>query len=247
MRLISRLTYANVASTLALFIALGGTATAATYVVSSSGQIKDGAIRNADVRKGTLGADRLSDDAQAAFTRPGPVGPEGARGAQGPAGLQGPVGVHGPKGETGDSGTQGPKGESGPQGPKGETGATGAQGTIGQQGPEGDTGAQGPKGDPGATGAQGSKGDPGAGIGSVTVRRATQTTGPGGPYTVTANCQAGERAVGGSAVGEGDEGPFSQVGIPVPETAGATPTSWKTVYSQGIASVTTTVYVICVR
>jgi len=186
-RLISRLTYANVASTLALFIALGGTATAATYVVSSSGQIKDGVIRNTDVRKGTLGADRLSDDARAAFTRPGPVGPEGARGAQGP------------KGETGDSGTQGPKG------------------------------------------------DPGAGIGSVTVRRATETTGPGGPYTVTASCQPGERAVGGSAVGEGDEGPFGQVGIPVPETAGATPTGWKTVYSQGIASVTTTVYVICVR
>jgi hypothetical protein len=81
----------------------------------------------------------------------------------------------------------------------------------------------------------------------VTVRKTTQTTGPGGPYTVTANCQAGERAVGGSAVGEGDEGIFGQAGIPVPDTAGATPTGWKTVYSQGIASVKTTVYVICAR
>ena len=81
----------------------------------------------------------------------------------------------------------------------------------------------------------------------MTVRQSTQTTGPGGPYTVTAHCQAGERAVGGSAVGEGTDGPSALAGIPVPETAGATPTGWKTVYSQDIASFKTTVYVICAR
>ena len=48
-----RPSYASVVSTLARFVALGGTAGAATYVVSSSKQIKNGAIRNAEVRKGT--------------------------------------------------------------------------------------------------------------------------------------------------------------------------------------------------
>jgi hypothetical protein len=40
---------------------LGG---GATYVVTSSSQIKNGAVRNADVRKGTLEANRLSESAR---------------------------------------------------------------------------------------------------------------------------------------------------------------------------------------
>jgi hypothetical protein len=116
------------------------------------------------------------------------------------------------------------------------------KGNTGKTGPQG---AQGPQGASGATGAQGPQGIPGAGIEGITVRHVTQTTSTGGPYTITATCLPGERALSGNAVGQVDEDLFTQMAIPVPNTG--TPTGWKTVYRQDISSVTTTVYVVCAK
>ncbi|MDC1245303.1 collagen-like protein, partial [Crocinitomicaceae bacterium] len=73
----------------------------------------------------------------------GPVGPQGATGAQGPqgpAGNDGAVGATGPQGPVGNDGAVG---ATGPQGPAGNDGAVGA---TGLQGPQGITGATGPAG-----------------------------------------------------------------------------------------------------
>jgi hypothetical protein len=57
-----RLTYANVTSTLALFIALGGgAAIAANALVDSSKDIKAKVIANSDLKKETLKSNRLKD------------------------------------------------------------------------------------------------------------------------------------------------------------------------------------------
>jgi Collagen triple helix repeat (20 copies) len=84
---------------LALLLATAGSASAATrLLISSSRQIKDGAITSADLSKRARTALR------------GHVGPAGPRG---PQGLQGAPGAAGPKGEAGPKGAAGPKGEPG--------------------------------------------------------------------------------------------------------------------------------------
>jgi hypothetical protein len=80
---VRRLSPAFVVAMIALFIALGGTATAAGVALITGKQIKDGSIGLAD----------LSPKAKA--------GLKGARGAQGPIGPMGPAGVAGPTGPTG--------------------------------------------------------------------------------------------------------------------------------------------------
>jgi len=129
LKLKPRLTYANVTATLALFIALGGTASAATYVVSKSSQIKDGAIGNADVRKGTLNLDRLSTSARTALGVPGPAGVRGERGSDGVSGSQGATGSSGPQGVRGAQGADGRDGRDGRDGEEGPQGDRGAAGT----------------------------------------------------------------------------------------------------------------------
>jgi hypothetical protein len=100
-RIRSRLTYTNLAVTLALFFAISGGAMAAGhYLITSTKQISP------KVLKALKGA----------------PGPSGAVGAAGAAGAQGPAGPAGAKGETGAMGSQGPQGPTGPQGPAGTTG-----------------------------------------------------------------------------------------------------------------------------
>jgi hypothetical protein len=89
------LSYANVMATVAVFVALGGTATAATYVITKKSQIAP------KVRKQLSGAK-------------GAKGPQGATGPQGPTGARGPAGVAGAAGAQGATGPQGPKGDTGP-------------------------------------------------------------------------------------------------------------------------------------
>ncbi|HEU4658214.1 MAG TPA: hypothetical protein VFR97_11845 [Capillimicrobium sp.] len=103
-KLRSRLTYANVASSLALFLAVsGGTAIAAATIGTSdiqrgaittsridsqavtSGKIRNNTIRSRDIRNGSLQA---SDFAQGELPQ-GPQGPAGPQGPQGPAGPPG--------------------------------------------------------------------------------------------------------------------------------------------------------------
>src|SRR3954453_10336663 len=81
---------ALVIAALALFVALGGTATAAGVLISSSKQIKAGAIDASDLsakaRKALTGAKGPA----------GPAGATGAAGAQGAAGAAGAAGARGP-------------------------------------------------------------------------------------------------------------------------------------------------------
>ena len=106
-----RLSYANVVSSLALFIALGGVSwAAATLPANSVGkrQLKDNAVTGQKVANGSLLA---ADFARGALPA-GPLGPAGAAGPAGPAGATGPQGEPGAKGDKGDRGEQGPAGPS---------------------------------------------------------------------------------------------------------------------------------------
>jgi hypothetical protein len=99
-RLSSRLTYANVMATIALFVALGSGAYAAGVLPANSvgtNQLKKNAVTAAKVKDGSL----LETD-----FKKGQL-PAGARGA---AGLKGDTGA---KGDTGPKGDQGQKGDTG--------------------------------------------------------------------------------------------------------------------------------------
>jgi hypothetical protein len=120
----SRVTYANVTATVALFIALGGTSYAAATASIGSREIRNNSVLSADIRNNQL---RSRD------VRDGSLLAEDFAAAQLPAGQRGPKGETGAKGETGNTG---PSGSPGPQGPKGETGATGNAGPPGLSGVE---------------------------------------------------------------------------------------------------------------
>lgn len=86
-RLRGKLTYANVISTLCLFMLLGGGAYAATQLPKNSvgaKQIKNGAITGKKIKKGTIDASKLTPSAVATLKGgAGPVGPQGIQGPQG--------------------------------------------------------------------------------------------------------------------------------------------------------------------
>ena len=108
-RLLSHLTYANVVSTICLFVVLSGTAYAAVTVPFNSvgqAQLQANAVTSAKVQDGAL----LRRD-----FRPGQL----------------PAGARGPAGATGPTGAQGAGGAQGPQGIQGVAGATGSQGAPG--------------------------------------------------------------------------------------------------------------------
>ena len=92
--------YANVTATLALFIALGGTATAAITLERDSvtareiaanavgpTEIRPGAVRSSDLENEAIRLEDLADRTRQAL-----------EGARGPAGPQGPAGPEGPSG-----------------------------------------------------------------------------------------------------------------------------------------------------
>jgi hypothetical protein len=90
-RLRSKLTYANVVASLALFVALaGGTAFAAA-------QLEKESVGANQLKKGAVTPTKLSKASKKTLT--GPAGPNGAAGATGPQGAQGP------KGDTGAPGS----------------------------------------------------------------------------------------------------------------------------------------------
>jgi hypothetical protein len=84
----SKLTYANVISTLCLFMLLGGGAYAATQLPKNSvgsKQIKNNAITGQKIKKGSIDTSKLT--ASAVATLKGAQGERGAVGPQGPQGL----------------------------------------------------------------------------------------------------------------------------------------------------------------
>jgi hypothetical protein len=104
---------------LALFVALSGTAYAASLPRNSVGtaQLKRNAVTSAKVKPFSL----LSSDFRRGQLPAGPQGPQGPAGARGP---EGPPGARGAEGATGARGAEGPVGPRGPQGPQGPAGAT---------------------------------------------------------------------------------------------------------------------------
>lgn len=88
---VSRLSPATVIAMVALVFALGGTALASGYIITSTHQIKPSVLKKL----------------------------RGNRGRRGPRGLQGVQGAKGDTGSTGPQGAKGDTGPSGPQGPTG--------------------------------------------------------------------------------------------------------------------------------
>jgi hypothetical protein len=88
-RLRRHLSFANVTSLLALFVALGGTSYAALTITSRD--VKNNSLTSADIRNGTL----LQKDFKRGQLRagapaaPGPAGPSGPQGAKGETGAKG--------------------------------------------------------------------------------------------------------------------------------------------------------------
>jgi hypothetical protein len=108
MHLPCRLSYANVAATLALFFALSGTAVAGAKLLVSGANVKNHSLTGVDIKRGSLGLEAFS---RAARTRlKGTSGPAGATGPEGPQGSQGPAGQQGPAGPQGATGSQGTAG-----------------------------------------------------------------------------------------------------------------------------------------
>jgi hypothetical protein len=121
----SRLSYANIMSTVAVFAALGGGAYAATALPKNSvgpSQIKKNAVTSVKVKDGSL------------TKRDFKLGqlPAGAKGDTGPQGPQGAQGSQGEKGEKGDQGLQGIQGVQGERGPSdGYSSANNASTSVG--------------------------------------------------------------------------------------------------------------------
>src|SRR5918992_4774246 len=104
----SRLTYANVVATIALFVALGGSSYAALQLPKDSvgpTQLKKNSVTSPKVKPGSL---LVSDFKRSARSK--------LRGAQGPQGVRGVAGAAGVAGQQGSQGIQGPPGEPGAAG-----------------------------------------------------------------------------------------------------------------------------------
>lgn len=102
-----RLTYANVAMTVALVFAMSGAAFAAgKYLITSTKQISPKVLKSLQGKKGAAGAT-------------GPAGPAGSTGPAGPAGAKGETGPPGKEGAPGKEGTPGKEGAPGGEGKEG--------------------------------------------------------------------------------------------------------------------------------
>jgi hypothetical protein len=108
----SRPSPALVVSVIALIVALGGSAVAATTLITRSDQIRNGVITSADLKDGAaVGAADLTSTARAALAgRAGPPGAAGAPGSQGAPGAKGDKGDAGRDGAAGKDGVDGQDG-----------------------------------------------------------------------------------------------------------------------------------------
>jgi hypothetical protein len=105
----SRLSYANLMATVAVFVALGGTGYAVTQIDAASvgtKQLKKNAVVSKKVKNGSL----LSKDFKAGQLPAGATGPAGPQGLPGPKGDNGTNGTNGTDGSNGTNGTQGEPG-----------------------------------------------------------------------------------------------------------------------------------------
>jgi hypothetical protein len=95
--------------TIALALALTGGAWAGKrYVITSSSQVKNGALTGADIKNHSLKLGDLAKGTMHTLESSGSRGPKGDTGSQGPKGDTGSQGQQGPKGDKGDSGVDSP-------------------------------------------------------------------------------------------------------------------------------------------
>jgi hypothetical protein len=204
-----KLTYANVIATLALFLALGGGAWAATSMPKNSigtAQLRNGAVTGEKVKSGSLVASdflegELPAGPRGAIGPQGPQGEAGKTGSSGGRGAQGEPGKSGAPGEPGQTGARGAQGEQGEAGERGARGEQGGEGEPGERGARGERGAQGPEGEagePGARGARGARGEAGEpGATQIVTRYGPAVTPSKIAETSYAACEEGEVVSGG--------------------------------------------------
>ena len=104
-RIRQRLTYANIVASLALFIAMGGGAYAATLPGNSVGtpQLKNNAVTSSKIKAGAVTSSKVKDHSLLGRDFAAGQLPTGATGPQGAMGSQGANGEPGPKGEPGSA------------------------------------------------------------------------------------------------------------------------------------------------
>jgi hypothetical protein len=98
---------------IALIVAMTASAGAVSYVVSSSKQVKDGALTGKDIKDRSITATDLAAGLARNQGRKGDSGAAGATGAKGDGGATGAKGDTGDKGDAGQTGAQGPSGDGG--------------------------------------------------------------------------------------------------------------------------------------
>ena len=124
------LTYPNVVATLALILAISGSALAANHFVASTSKNKEftSTPKSKEFTYTITSISQISPRVQAELTaagKRGPGGAAGATGAPGSPGSQGPPGLTGAPGTPGSEGVRGPEGRPGEPGTPGEKGETG--------------------------------------------------------------------------------------------------------------------------
>jgi len=131
-----RLTYANVMSSIAVFVVLGGGAYATIDRKIQTRDIAKRAVGTGKLKPQAVGTGKLKPQAVGIgkLKQPAVNTPQLFDGAVTEAKLAEGVAISGPpgpKGDTGDTGPQGPQGVEGAQGPAGPPGQDGAQGPPG--------------------------------------------------------------------------------------------------------------------
>lgn len=188
----------------ALFIALGGSAVAATGLVDAS-DIATGAVTSRAIRDGAVEPRDLSASARALFGSglgaPGAKGDTGLTGTTGSPAASGVNGANGPNGANGSDGAPGSDGANGANGPDGANGTNGIDGTNGTDGLEGAAGTNGTDGTNGTNGTiaplsakQGLTALPTGALATTVVELAV----PAGNYVVFAKTELSQTGAGDS-------------------------------------------------
>jgi hypothetical protein len=102
----TRITFANVMSLTALFIALGGTSYAVTQLDKNSVRskhIRNGQVKRADLARNAVNSSKVGNGTLLAQDLAAGQLPRGAQGVQGPQGERGSQGDQGPAGEPGSA------------------------------------------------------------------------------------------------------------------------------------------------
>jgi hypothetical protein len=146
-----RPTISGALAVIALLLAAGGTAYAASsYIITSAHQIKPSVLAQLQGQRGARGYTGKQGKTGANGTNGGTT--NGAPPAQGVADNAGAAGAPGAAGQGGPAGANGTNGAAGAAGATGATGQVGAAGTNGTNGTDGTNGANGAAGAAGASG-----------------------------------------------------------------------------------------------